>query len=51
MGMAYGAADAADATYPARISYLIDPDGRVQKVYATVDPAAHPDEVLADLDG
>ena len=51
MGMAYGAADAPDASHPARISYLIDPDGRIQQVYAKVDPAAHPDQVLADLGG
>ena len=51
MGMAYGAADAADAPHPARISYLIDPDGRIQQLYTKVDPAAHPDQILTDLDG
>ena len=51
MGMAYGAAESSDAPHPARLSYLIDPDGRVAKVYANVDPASHPDEVLADLAG
>ncbi len=46
---AYGAL-AADATgYPSRISYLIGPTFTVVRVYGTVDPAAHPDEVLADL--
>ena len=50
VGLAYGAADAADAQYPARISYLIDPEGRIRKVYAQVDPAGHAAEVLADLD-
>lgn len=49
MGIAYGAADSADAGHPARISYLIGPDGRIQQVYAKVDPATHPDQVLADL--
>ena len=49
VGIAYGAADSADAEYPARISYLIDPDGRVAKVYAKVTPADHPDEVLRDI--
>ena len=47
--MAYGAADSADTKYPARISYLIDPNGKVAKVYGTVTPKTHPDEVLADL--
>ena len=50
----YGAADAADTTktqYPARISYLIDAQGRIEKVYAEVDPAAHPDQVLRDIGG
>ena len=49
MGLAYGAADSADAGHAARISYLIDPEGRVHKAYPTVKPAEHPAEVLADL--
>jgi peroxiredoxin len=47
----YGAANAADTQYPARISYLIDDQGRIEKVYAEVDPAAHPDQVLRDIGG
>lgn len=49
VSMTYGAADSADAQYPARISYLIDPEGRIAKVYAKVTPADHPDDVLKDL--
>ena len=49
VSMAYGAADSADAEYPARISYLVGPDGRIKKVYGKVTPADHPDEVLKDL--
>jgi len=49
VSMAYGAADAPDTEYPARISYLVGPDGRIKKVYGKVVPAEHPDEVLADL--
>jgi peroxiredoxin len=49
MGMAYGAADAADAGYARRISYLIGPDGAIVRAYAKVDVNAHPDQVLADL--
>ncbi len=32
-----------------RMSVLIGPDGKVVKAYATVKPAEHPDQVLADL--
>ena len=49
MGFAYGAADDASASHPARISYLIDPEGKVAKVYGKVVPGDHPDEVLRDL--
>ena len=50
MSVAYGVADA-DAARPSRKSVLIGPDGKVAKAYATVKPADHPGEVLADLDG
>jgi peroxiredoxin len=49
MSLDYGAVDSADAARAKRISYLIDPDGRIKKVYATVVPADHPDQVLIDL--
>ena len=49
MGIAYGAAGDASASHPARISYLIDPEGKVAKVYGKVVPGDHPDEVLRDL--
>lgn len=32
-----------------RLSYLIDPEGRVAKSYEVTDIPAHPAEVLADL--
>lgn len=32
-----------------RHSFLIDPDGRIAKVYREVDPATHVAEILADL--
>ncbi|MBO43395.1 MAG: hypothetical protein CMM28_06685 [Rhodospirillaceae bacterium] len=44
----YGAADVG-ATKAARISVLIGADSKVVKVYATVKPPEHPDQVLADL--
>ena len=50
VGLAYGAAEDADAQYAARITYLIDPQGRIARVYPNVDPAGHMAEVLADLD-
>ena len=48
MSIAYGAA-APDSARSSRVSVLIGPDGKIAKVYATVKPADHPDEVLADL--
>lgn len=49
VGLAYGACDDAKAGYAKRISYLIDPQGKIAKVYETVNPRSHPAEVLADL--
>jgi peroxiredoxin Q/BCP len=37
------------AGIPKRISYLIDPEGRIVKAYEVSDPAGHAAEVLADL--
>lgn len=33
-----------------RVSYLIDPEGKIAKAYESVKPAAHAEEVLADID-
>lgn len=49
VGLAYGATESTEGGYPARISYLIDPDGNIAKVYEKVVPAEHPAQVLADL--
>jgi peroxiredoxin Q/BCP len=49
VGMAYGACDDPQAGSAKRISYLIGPDGKIKKAYPKVNPAAHPEEVLADL--
>ncbi len=51
MGMAYGAADAPDAGYAERISYVIGEDGRILHAYPAVDPKTHLDQVLGDLAG
>ena len=48
VSIAYGAADTSSKN-PSRISYLIDPEGKIKKAYESVKPADHPDEVLADL--
>jgi peroxiredoxin Q/BCP len=47
IGVAYHAADGTDARTPKRISYLIDPQGKIARAWAKVTPAAHPAEVLA----
>lgn len=36
--------------FAARHTFLIDPAGKVAKVYSSVDPAKHSAEVLAELD-
>jgi peroxiredoxin Q/BCP len=51
MSLAYGAADAADAKYPGRISYVIGEDGKVLLAYPKVDPREHLDRILRDLEG
>ena len=38
------------ASFPVRISYLIDPDGIVRRAYKVADVGNHADEVLADLE-
>jgi peroxiredoxin Q/BCP len=48
IGLAYGACDDAKAGSAKRISYLIGADGKVKKAYASVKPAEHPAQVLAD---
>jgi len=36
--------------FAARHTFLIDPDGKIARVYTSVDPAKHSQEVLAELD-
>jgi thioredoxin-dependent peroxiredoxin len=49
LAQAVGAADSKDASHAKRISYLVGPDGRVKQVYASVTPASHAADVLADI--
>ena len=37
--------------FAARHTFLIDPSGKIAKVYTSVDPLKHSGEVLAELDG
>ena len=38
------------ARFAARHTFVIDPEGKIAKVYGSVDPQKHSQEVLADLD-
>lgn len=51
MAEAYGTEPAADAPFATarRHTFVIDPDGRVARVYRVKDIKGHPDEVLADI--
>jgi len=42
-------ADDQYASFPRRISYLIDPTGTIRRAHAVSDVAAHADDVLRDL--
>jgi peroxiredoxin len=51
-GDAYGverSPDEPNPHYPKRISFLIDPDGVIARVYEVSDAGAHPEVVLEDL--
>jgi len=48
---AFGACSGAGARYPDRMSFLIDEQGRIERVYDKVDPRDHPARVLADILG
>ena len=50
VSMSYGAAKGPGQWFARRVSYLVDPEGRIARVYGKVVPAEHPDEVLAALD-
>jgi peroxiredoxin len=50
IGIAYGAAADASVGAPARISYLIGADGRVERAYGKVKASDHPATALEELD-
>ena len=49
MALQYGAVATLEDKAHARISYIINPQGVVQKAYPKVSAAAHPEQVLQDL--
>jgi peroxiredoxin len=52
VGNAFGAAKGPDEKYPdfpKRLTFLIDPQGVVRKIYEVSDIPAHPDAVLSDI--
>ena len=49
VGVAYGAAEDESAKSARRVSVLIDPEGKVSKVWPKVDTKAHPADVLASI--
>ncbi len=49
VGLLYGAAEDQKAQFAKRLSYLIDPEGKIRKAFPKVSAAAHPEEILADL--
>ena len=51
VALAYGACDTLKARYAERISFLVDPSGRIERVYDKVDPRDHAAQVLADVLG
>jgi peroxiredoxin Q/BCP len=47
--IAVGAADSPEQAVARRISYLVGPDGKVMKAYATVNTTSHATDVLKDV--
>ena len=47
--MAYGACDSPDAGAATRISYVIDPNGKIAQAHPKVSPKSHPQEILDSL--
>jgi thioredoxin-dependent peroxiredoxin len=51
VGIAYGACFDRKARFASRISFLIDEDGNLARIYDQVNPRDHPARVLADVLG
>lgn len=50
IGLAYHACDSRDAGGPRRITYVIDPDGKIKLAFGEVKAAEHPASLLASLE-
>ena len=51
IAVAYGAAPDAKAAYAKRITVVVGPDGRVERIFDKVDPRTHPATLLESLGG
>lgn len=49
IGIAYGAADNESASAPARLSFLIGEDGKIERAYGKVKASDHPEQALGEL--
>jgi peroxiredoxin Q/BCP len=49
IGIAYGAADSPEAEYASRITYVIDPQGRIAQAHPKVSVKSHPREILDSI--
>ena len=49
IGLSYGATDDPKAEYASRITYVIDPQGKIAQAHPKVSPKSHPREVLGSL--
>ena len=49
VALAYGAAESARDAYPRRLTFVIGPDGRLERAIETADPAAQAAELLQSL--
>ncbi len=49
VGMAYSACDEPTDGYARRITYVIDPEGRISHAFEQVNAREHPEELLCEL--
>lgn len=49
VGLAYKACERADDAYARRLTYVIGPDGRIERAIETKDPGGQAAELLASL--
>lgn len=47
--LAYGAVDDLNASSHRRMSFVIDPQGRIERIYSEVDAEKHAEKVLSQL--